>query len=289
MNAWIPWDADEDEVEELMRIRERIPEELQRPLYSWTLKTASDLGPHISDTRLMEFRSALRLPFDPTKGSLQRTFMTDQFVSDVFRLGEKWALRLVDYLCSEYSDREGYAAHEDIIELQWHLDHTGSSLTLSGDGSVFRLANRLTEGIEEAGASAVASSPSVSGRHLSAAWNLIRAIEPDTSKAMNEAMKAAEIAVGALVTPNDGRPRMSKCVQRLRDKQDWELVLERRGDGHPDHRAVVIGMLETLALAQPDRHGGEPPTFEQAQAHVMLASMIVGWFSTGAIRFTNKA
>ena len=42
-------------------------------------------------------------------------------------------------------------------------------------------------------------------------------------------------------------------------------------------------MLETLAFAQEDRHGGTPSDIAGAQAHVQLASVLVQWFSTGTV------
>lgn len=47
---------------------------------------------------------------------------------------------------------------------------------------------------------------------------------------------------------------------------------------------MLIAMLETLAMAQRDRHAsGIAPSLAQADAHVQLAATLVAWFSSGAV------
>ena len=106
---------------------------------------------------------------------------------------------------------------------------------------------------------------------------------PDTSKILREAIQAVEAAAGAVAIPKEGRPQLSKIVGALRDQKGWGLVLAQR-DGHPDHKAVLIGMLETLAFAQQHRHSGHGYSETEAVGHVQLAATLVGWFSAGVVR-----
>ncbi|QYM76930.1 hypothetical protein [Leucobacter luti] len=289
MNVWIPWDADESEIQQRMTIREQIPKELYAPIQAWAIKhVGRDAYGWTSGDRIHMLCSAVQFPFLDGTIRADNRMKADFFVESAAALGDDWLLRLVDFLLHE-SEYYSNSYPNSVENLIWHLDHTGSAVEVARVDGAYRLSNRLVSGVEEAGLVATEAAPGVAGRHLSAAWDAIRALDPDTGKAMTEAMKAAEVAVASVVAPKDDRLRMAKYVNRLKDKQDWDLVLDQRDDGHPDHHSLVIGALETLALAQQNRHGGEDPTFGQAQAHVMLASLIVGWFSTGSIDFHDKS
>ena len=54
-------------------------------------------------------------------------------------------------------------------------------------------------------------------------------------------------------------------------------------DGYPNHLEVLIGMMETLAKAQSDRHSGNKPTPLEAQAHAQLGATLVHWFASGSV------
>ncbi|MHA3683927.1 hypothetical protein ACXR2W_06705 [Leucobacter sp. HY1908] len=215
--------------------------------------------------------------------------MTSGLVDKIVGLGDKNVLRVVDFLLAADFDPHSYmGTAQPVSDLAWHLVQTGSSVEVVERDDRFRLSRRLPEGVEEAAQLSADMASESAGSHLGKAWAALNLLEPDTSKAINEAMKAAELAAGAVATPKDMRLRMSKIVQRLKSKDDWSLMLARRDDGVPDHRAMVIGMLETLSFAQSDRHGGTPQSAEEAQAYVLLASLVVGWFSTGAVAFNTE-
>ncbi|QLD10808.1 hypothetical protein [Microbacterium oleivorans] len=152
-------------------------------------------------------------------------------------------------------------------------------------GSNFRLSRRLTDGIEDLADEVVRSASHRAGLYLSSAWTEAYGLEPDTSKVMTESIRAVEAAAGPRVLPEDKRATLGKIVASLKSRTDWHLVLDRRDDDHPDHHAVVVGMIETLAFAQRDRHAGAPPTVLQAQGHVQVAANLVNWFSTGVVEF----
>jgi hypothetical protein len=172
---------------------------------------------------------------------------------------------------------------EEIQLLGYYLDLNRSAVEVyaSDDGQSFRLRTRLPEGVEELAQEAVDLRLD-SGVHLSNAWHAAFDLEPNESYAMTEAIRAVEAACRAVVLPKDKKATLNKCVQTMRSQGGWTLVLD-DSDGFPDQLQVLIGMLETLAKAQPDRHSGSKPSVIQAQAHVQLASTLVHWFASGAV------
>ncbi|WP_425836988.1 hypothetical protein [Microbacterium sp. PA5] len=211
---------------------------------------------------------------------------TDDLIDEVEEdYGEQGLMRLVDFAVARYQGvGPTRQAPPEVRTLQWHLDANSSAVTVVVRDGLFRLARRLPEGVEEAAQAAVNAGSGSAGEHLARALHAGRGLTPDPSAAMSEAIKAVEAAAGPVVLPNEKRaPQLGKIVAALKDKSGWGLRFRQRDGGHPDHRAVLVGMLETLVFAQTDRHTGRAPTVEEAQSHVLLASTLVEWFSSGTV------
>ena len=284
MSPWIPFDADIDEVEELHLVRERIPPLLRGVVKNWVAEMATASYGNVARKTVDLVQSALRV--DLSLGA-ENYFDSQAFVDAIQETGgDKLLLRVVDLFVGSQS-RDMFAPvgemPERVQDLARHLDLTGSAISVVRVGEGFRLAERLPQGVEFAAEEAANAADATAGRHLAQAWDALNQLEPDAERAFTEGIKAVELASYRVVLPDAKKVRLSQVVQALKDKQDWRLVLERREDGHPDHRAVLIGMLETLALSQSGRHGGNGNTVAEAKAHVMLASLLVGWFATGAV------
>lgn len=270
MEIHIPWDADDEEVATLRIIRERVPNTLIDPLFDWVV---NELGGDYLPTELIhEVEGALRVKLPDSDNR------PDSFASEVLALGgQKLFLRLVDLLLSW---RSGGNPPERLMRL---LDLNASALTIEMREERWRLANRTVEGVDHAHAAAVSAGSGSAGSYLSRAVLESHALDADPSRVMTNAIRAVEASAAPVVIPRDSRPTLGKVVAALKAKQNWSLILDARDDGRPDHRDVVIGMLETLAFAQRDRHVGNEPTHEQAAAHVQLAAVLVAWFAAGAI------
>ena len=282
--AWIPWDADETEQQELQVIREPIPDTMRPALEQW-LHERLDSGYGVTDpTRIHALQSGLRIHIAVPRGRVE----TDVLVARIMDLGDKIVLRVVDFILSSFEERPSRADLAKVADLDWHLSMAASGVQVTVRNEVHRLKRRLPEGVEEATQVSVDASNDIAGAHLAKALREMQSLEPDTAKVMTEGIRAVEAAAGAVVTPKDRKPSMGKIVGRLRDKEDWSLTLQTRDDGHPDHHAVVLGMLETLTFAEQHRHSGEPPSQTEAQAHALLAATLVGWFSTGAVVMAAK-
>jgi len=284
MSVWEPWDADEGELADLRVVRERIPDTMRPALLDWLYKRLHSSYSSTSSEVVNDLQSALRISLGFDRGAVN----TDDLVNAIEARGDKTLLRVADWLVGQF-ERDPYnGTPQEVADIEWHLDTAMSGVRVASVDRGFRLALRLPEGVEEASQIAVDVGSRIAGQHLAKALRQVQSLDPDTSAAMTEAIRAVEAAAGPVVLPKDKRLQLSKIVQSLRDKPNWTLSLQRRDDGVPDHHAVLIGMMETLAFAQQDRHAGEAPTIQEAMAHAMLAATLVGWFSTGVVHMNER-
>ncbi|WP_322411459.1 hypothetical protein [Microbacterium invictum] len=279
MQPWRPWDATDEEYAELMVIREPVPVTLEAPIRHWLEQYFAERSPYgvVNPHVVHGIETALRVRLgltDPRPGEL---------ADDVMTRGDQFILRVVDLLISDYEPDNWGRMPQGMAILAQHMEMSSSAVQISVVDDVFRIGRRMPEGIEDAVQRAVDDSNATAGQHLAKAWLEMRALEPDASKVLREAIQAVEAAGGPIVIPKDKRPQLSKIVGALRDQKGWGLVLARRDDDHPDHQAVLVGMLETLAFAEQHRHSGHGYSETEAVGHVELAATLVGWFSAGVI------
>ena len=283
--TFVPFDATADEIADMSVIREGLPASLKPAVLSWIFDRLPLLEygrGRVDSDKLQWIQSSLRVDFgwgpkeSPMKADVIRT---------IEKKGERVVIQVVDLLASEFTSR--YGAQKVIENLNYHFYAASSAFELyASDSYVFRVRRRLPEGVEKIVQEAVTLLPTA-GKHLAQAWTHAFALEPNPSFAMTEAIRAVEAASGPVVTPKDERATLGKVVRVLADQSGWTLVLGNR-EGFPDHLQVLVGMIETLAKAQPDRHAGESPSVLEAQAHVQLAATLVHWFASGAVvRETN--
>ena len=105
---------------------------------------------------------------------------------------------------------------------------------------------------------------------------------------MSEAVKAAELAMRDVLAPKDGRPRMIKFANQLKEQTNWRINIDVPSQDAFDPRELMVQAIRGLALSQVDRHGGEPPHTSEALTHLMLASFVVGWFESGTVTVETK-
>lgn len=280
MEPWEPWDASEEEIADLYIIREQIPESLEGPIFEWLRSLfyqATQYG-EVNPGMIHFIETSLRTRLEQPHPS------QDELASAVTTRGDKFTLRVVDLLLSTFEPELPYGSMpEKVAVLNVHMERSGSAVTIVGEDRHYRLARRLPEGVEEAAQMAVQDANGTAGRHLVKAWQEMQSIDPDASKILREGIQAVEAAAGSQVIPKDKKPQLSKIVGALRQQQGWGLAFARRDDDHPDHLAVLIGMLETLVFAEQHRHSGHGYSLAEATGHVQLAATLVGWFSAGVV------
>ncbi|WP_194395939.1 hypothetical protein [Microbacterium atlanticum] len=283
-NVWRPWDADDEEYAHRLTVREMLPAHARAAVENWLGARLANAGYGFTSAALRNYiETALHFKFAYDPGDVR----AQALVGSILDEGDRFTVRVIDLLVSGMERDHMYRPPSAIVELAGYLDLAASSITIVDDDRSFRIGRRLPDGVERIASEAAAAAGEVAGRHLATAWAAATALEPDPSKAMTEAIRGVEAAAGPVVIPRDGRPQLGKIVRAIRDKPDITLIFETRDDGHPDLRQVLIGMLETLAFAQRDRHSGEAPEPITAIGHVQLASTLVSWFSTGVVRYND--
>lgn len=280
MSVWRPWDASDDEYEERSLIRELLPPSLHAPVVEWIRnELRPDSYSYVNMGRIHELQSALqvdlRLP--------GRYVKADDVLRTIAQKGDQFVARVIDFFLSEYATNNWGNTPNEVDSLKWHFDSAASAADIALQDGVYRLRRRVPEGVEELAEASKQSAPILAGQHLGKAWGEAYALTPNTSLVMTEAIKAVEAAAHPVVSPTAKKVRLGMITQTIKDQSGWTLAFSNRDDGHPDHRAVLVGMLETLIIAQADRHGGVAPSVLEAQGQVQLASTLVQWFSTGVV------
>lgn len=280
MSVWRPWDADDDEYEERSLIRDLLPPSLHAPVLAWIRKELHPSSHNFVDLdRMHELQTALQVDF-----RLQGRYVeADDAVHAIRQMGNQFVSRVIDYFLSEYEDDPYGDTPEEVASLKWHFDSAASAASIGLQDGVYRLRRRVPAGVEELAEASKQSAPTLAGQHLGKAWSEAYALTPNTSLVMTEAIKAVEAAAHPVVSPNAKKIRLGMMTQTIKDQSGWTLAFPNRDDGHPNHKAVLVGMLETLIIAQADRHGGAAPSVMEAQGHVQLASTLVQWFSAGVV------
>lgn len=280
MSVWRPWDADDDEYEERSLIRELLPSSLYAPVLEWI---RNELRPgsysYVDMGRVHELQTALQIDLRLSG----RYVEADDVLRTIAQNGDQFVARVIDFFLSEYSTDDWGNTPDAVDSLKWHFDNAASTADIALQDDVYRLRRRVPEGVEELAEASKQSAPVLAGQHLGKAWSEAYALTPNTSVVMAEAIKAVEAAAHPVITPNAKKVRLGMITQTIKDQPGWTLALPNRDDGHPNHKAVLVGMLETLIIAQADRHGGAAPSVLVAQGHVQLASTLVQWFSAGVV------
>lgn len=280
MSVWRPWDADDEEHEERSLIRELLPASLHGAVMAW-IRAELHPGSHsfVDLRRVHELQSALQVDF-----RLQERYVdADDMVRVIVQKGAPFVARVVDYFLAGYEIDQWGNTPGAVQSMRWHFDSAASAAEVALQDDVYRLRRRVPVGVEELAEASKQSASASAGQYLGKAWREAYSLTPDTSLVMTEAIKAVETAAHPVVTPTAKKKRLGMMTQTIKDQSGWTLAFPNRDDGHPDHKAVLVGMLETLIIAQADRHGGAAPSVVEAQGHVQLASTLVQWFSAGLV------
>lgn len=142
---------------------------------------------------------------------------------------------------------------------------------------------RITPGVRDAVAEAVATSTNSAGDHLILAWNAAYGRTTDPVRAYAEAVKAAEAALAEQVSPQNSKQTLGTMIRDVNSApRNWEYVLTNPAD---DGVPVILAMMRSLWTNQ-SRHAGveptRPETAKEAQAAVQLAAALVQIGASGA-------
>jgi len=273
---WIPFDADEETVTELLVLRD-VDDHLKVALIQWLCGYFLRRDHGLSDYRtsdLCDAQLALHLRLGSFHTGVDWNSL-DEYLND---LSGSDLLRLVDFLLA----RAGTDGPRALAVNKLLVLGRSKAEVTTRDG---RWGLRFV--IPEA---TVALARSLKGSkasgHLNAALNAAYAIDPNPGSAYESAVKAIEAACLPKILPNDHGGRLGKVLSHLRQGGQIDLILARNDEGDPDTSATLMALLLAISVGQTDRHVGPnhaPVTLGQARTVVLLAVALVPLFEADLI------
>lgn len=171
------------------------------------------------------------------------------------------------------------------------LETGGSAWTVAKD-PVPHLERRVPD--EEQHVYVAATTPADdASAQLQEAWGKVYGRTPDPSDAWDHAIKAVEILLHPLVSPNSAQSTLGTMLRDLKAKPEkWILPLASSSKkvGAVEALTAMLGLM----WPNPDRHGSgsgtsRVPTPSEAEQVVRLAVFLVGWLRTGALQTAAPA
>jgi hypothetical protein len=259
-----------------------LPDHLKDPIRIWVerfLWVRPPMESPYPDTGLMmEIQAALQVRLD-------WSFSTEQAVEDLLRRMEEddtFAIDVLDFLLHEKA-REPWA---DEMNEMLARGRSEWEVTESPEGAPgnWRLTKRglgpVMESIEE--------THDYSQRAhvlLMRAWGKLAGLRPDPSSAYGDAVRAVEVVMRPVVTPDDSQATLGKMISALRDKPEkWDVVLD--GATVED----IANMANMIWRSQLDRHGTDDESVplsvshEEGDAAVHVAIALVRLFGANLVR-----
>ena len=206
----------------------------------------------------------------------------DELAIYLRKLNPEKMANLLDYMLATLPS---YAADEAAKDLEMILATGGSSWAVGIRGGRKGLVARMPSSVVDV-VTSVMSASDRAGAKLSQAWDKAYGPDAQPTDAYVAAVRAVEILMCPLVSPNNDRATLGTAIRDLRNQGgSWTFAMK-HGDG-TDTSLEVIGILQLLWKGQNDRHGSgdyADVSIEEAQAAVLLASTVVGWLAKGMLR-----
>jgi len=284
--TWVPFDATEDEITELLVLREGIPRSLRMPLYAWlALELRSPRDNRFADVRLIHaLQSALRIELTHERSGFESI---DSALNELEAYGDAQIIRAVDYLASRVKHTSSDTP-DRIASLNKLLIGNSSAYECRFDGTAYRIALRVPSGVRDITQS-VAAADAQAGGLLLQAWNYAYGLDVKPAEAMDSAVRAVEALAIQLFAPKATNATLGTAISTMRDQGNWTHGLRDKTNKAPAQLTIYY-MLQTLWEGQEYRHvnrNAQLPTVEQARTHVQLASTLVGWLSGGNVYRDN--
>lgn len=275
---WVPPTLDEQEVREFLTIKSGIPKTARRSLARWIVRgTASynlESTKWITDFERQSQSVVLQEYGEyESAGTLWLAFE---------KLEEKTLVNLLDFKIAGYNIKAP-SRPTAVTELSRLLDESGAGWKVGNRAGNYGLLMRTPEGVEHI-VDRVISDEQRASSFLKQAWDEAFGSEPDPSNAYRLAVKAVEAVAIPEMNLNSPKPTLGTCIGQMRNAgKNWTFVLP--GADDQDSIGQLRETMNLLWGSHHDRHAGSNTyrdvTEHEAQAAVLLASTLVGWFSLG--------
>lgn len=277
--VWTPLGASSDELTEFLTLRPGIPTYMREPIIQWVIGGAAKTsGGHFYTTGfLLRFQTVSK-----TNLSIEGTAINGSNLQALLRAFPDHTLaNLVHFVLSEVSvplhgqNTVRTSSVEDI------LSSGGSSYTVGLIQGRFGLMDRVPAAVADTVEDVISSAGKASSL-LSSAWEQAFGMNKNPSHSYYDAVRAVEVLSVPIFSPNDKLGTLGKDINVLRNDQSGKFTFVMHG-GSTEH---VLAMMKLLWHSHTDRHGHADyagVTAEEAQAAVLLASTLIGWFAKGMV------
>lgn len=250
---------------------EDVPTHLRQPLWNWIADGFESVYGGDS-VRIQQIALDLRIHMPGGSPSQQMGVFLKECNEN-----SEFMLDLAEAMLERYSWDQGRA-----LQLSELLTEANSAYAVKSawDG----LENRVAPGVKELVREAVDAAGGSAGDHLANAWNSAYGRKADPVKAYSESIKAAEAALAARVSPQNGRQTLGTMIRDISAKPSkWTFAI---ADGNVSGVDTVLHMMRMLWDGQTSRHGGVNPTraetSDEARAALHLAAPLVQFGTSGA-------
>lgn len=283
--VWTPVGADSTELEEFLSLRPGIPDYMRESVIGWIRD--GKYNHEYSDLEfLRRFQNTAKMNLG-IKASRRSTY--DNLSEFLSKLDQVKFINLIHFMLSEINVPPNGRTHHRAEALEKTLATGGASYKVGMVGGRYGLIERVPAAVAQTVEEVISSSGKAS-ELLSKAWEMAFGINKSPSHAYSNAVKATEVFSCRLFSPNDKSATLGKDIHVLRSgEKNFQFVMQGSRNNTSTHH--LLSMMELLWHSQTDRHGEEDysnVTVEEAQAAVLLASTLVGWFSQGLVSRINS-
>ena len=272
--------GDEEKVS-FLAFREGIPSSATELVTEWLLRALPYDGrssaKHYSMWPFLQFQSAMGLEFGFRLDS-RGYYLTSTCRQYIDSLDQTRLAYFVDYIL--FRVRLAAAFHQS---LERTLHDARSTWKVATQDDVTRLLVRVPAAVSET-VERITDKPGVATALLRKAWNKAFGAVAEPGVAYSAAVKAVEVYSGEIFSPNNKVSTLGTAIRDFSAKPEkWTFDL---GEPGSDNLQQLIGMMKLLWHNQTDRHGSpdyHDVSAKEAQAAVLLATTLVGWFDNGLV------
>jgi hypothetical protein len=271
-----PFGYTDDEWEAQQVLRDGAPEDLREALYSWLLQVFTDEDGYLESGLGLAIRSKLQIDLGERAGGY---VSSSDLLYELRALTDLELLRLTDFAVAFDPRHRENSPPQKLIDM---FLVANSKWSPQWNGSAWRLADRVPEGVQMAVEATTANSGSA-GRLLRDAWVDAFGVTPNEGNAYKMAVKAVETAAHPFISPKNQGATLGTMIANFRDQDGWTLPYAERSDHAGSNKQTVLLLMQTLWEGQEDRHRDGTVGLQEARTAVFAAATLVAWFEGGYV------
>ncbi|WP_162989208.1 hypothetical protein [Glutamicibacter nicotianae] len=275
-----PGMGDEDKIS-FLAFREGIPNAANELIRVWLLQALpanrSYSRPEYAQAAFLKFQSAMGQDFGFRRGNFDY-YYDEEVIILLSRLDQTNLAYFIDYVLAHTKLSEFLYKHLESILLE-----ARSSWKVGTQGDSRRLMVRVPAAVSEI-VESITDKSGAASTLLRKAWNKAFGTDAEPGAAYSAAVKSVEVYTGEIFCPSNRIATLGTAIRDFQAKPSkWAFTL---GSADSSNLDQLLGMMKLLWHNQNDRHGStnyQDVSTEEAQAAVLLATTLVGWFDNGLV------